>query len=85
MNPWGLFDVFGNVSEWSWDRYDNSGTSTSQLAGVDPQRVSRGTRRVTRGGSYSSSPTALRAAYRGHQNPGDRGVTLGVRVVRTAR
>lgn len=51
-NPWGLYDMHGNVSEWCLDW---SGTLTY---GTDPKGPSSGLRRVLRGGCWDSSASA---------------------------
>jgi formylglycine-generating enzyme required for sulfatase activity len=46
-NAWGLFDMYGNVPEWCWDRfdpdyYDNMPTTDPPGSGVGRERVYRG-------------------------------------------
>ena len=45
-NPWGLFDMHGNVYEWVQDRYG----PYSSAAQLDPQGPSTGSLRMFRGG-----------------------------------
>ncbi len=79
-NPWGLYDMLGNVYEWCSDRWDY----TSGYPGyrrVDPEGVD-GALRVFRGGSWRSDARYVRAAYRYALVPGERYVDLGFRLSR---
>jgi len=77
-NPWGFYDMHGNVHEWCWDLYGvySSGTQT------DPKGASSGSDRVIRGGGWYSYRPELRSASRGHYTPSDRNRAIGFRVVR---
>ena len=66
-NPWGLYDVHGNVWEWTSSFYDNS-------AGVGG--------RVFRGGSWFCSAWRCASSDRGGWHPAYRNWVLGFRVVR---
>jgi formylglycine-generating enzyme required for sulfatase activity len=46
-NPWGIYDMHGNVSEWCLDWY-----GTYPESAVDPSGPESGTERVHRGGSW---------------------------------
>ncbi len=59
-NPWGLYDMHGNVYEWCWDWF-GAYTDESQ---IDPVGVEEGTSRVLRGGAFNYVPRYLRSAYR---------------------
>ena len=67
-NPWGLFDMHGNVYEWVQDWW-GSYSSGSQ---VDPEGPSTGSGRVIRGGGFGHHGQGTRSAYRYSYSPGDR-------------
>jgi formylglycine-generating enzyme required for sulfatase activity len=77
-NPWGFFDMHGNVSEWTDDWYQAAYPTGNPV--VDPTGPSSGSPRVKRGGSWGGGGTSLRSAKRGNGTPGDRDDSLGFRV-----
>ena len=80
-NPFGLYDVVGNVFQWTEDCYANSYVS----APADGSAVESGKdcRRVARGGSWFYPPWILRSAPR-ETDPADyRDAVMGFRVART--
>ena len=79
-NPFGLFDMAGNVSEWVEDCWH----STYAQAPDDPSAwVNPGCKtRVIRGGSWSSSPDQARSAFRLAASPETRASRVGFRVAR---
>jgi len=85
-NPWGLFDMHGNIREWCWDWYQAS-IPLVTAAQTDPNGPATGTYRVIRGGNWgdtvSSSPSLTRSAYRHFNNNTAAGnIDTGFRLVR---
>jgi formylglycine-generating enzyme required for sulfatase activity len=81
-NAWGLYDLSGNVWEWTWDWYDSSYYSSSP--GTDPAGpTSPGAHRVLRGGSWDYTATNARVANRHYGPPGYRSHVIGFRLART--
>jgi formylglycine-generating enzyme required for sulfatase activity len=78
-NRWGLYDMVGNVWEWTWDRYAADITSL----GVDGGGPSGGVPRVDRGGSFDAHPGYVRVADRVGDDPSDRFGNLGLRLARS--
>ncbi len=65
-NPWGLYDMHGNVWEWCLDWYSaNLGTS----AVTDPKGPSSGSHRVIRSGAWECASYNCRSARRGDESP----------------
>ncbi len=80
-NPWGLYQVHGNVREWTEDcwnsNYDNAPTDGSAWT------TGNCGRRVLRGGSWGSLPRNLRSAFRLWWIPDIRDNFVGFRLSRT--
>ena len=79
-NPWGLFQVHGNVSEWTEDCWkdDYSGAPTDGSAWTSKDCASR----VVRGGSWETFPRYLRSANRDRYIAVNRSPRYGFRVAR---
>jgi len=79
-NPWGLYDMLGNVQEWTEDAWQDS------HAGADPAGRPRegeaGAFRVVRGGSWIHSARICRSAFRFRSSPDFRSNFLGFRCAR---
>ena len=78
-NPWGLFDVHGNVEEWVNDWYQEDISSLR----IDPVGPSTGLERVMRGGCSGCFGSQTRSAYRKSRPPELRGRQEGFRTART--
>jgi formylglycine-generating enzyme required for sulfatase activity len=67
-NPWGLYDIHGNVAEWCLDQYEPDYTKVMGQAGAviaNPWNKSTTPYpHVARGGSYDDPPDKLRSAAR---------------------
>ena len=79
-NPWGLYDIHGNVWEWCQDWY--GGYFAGKL--TDPTGPVSGSIRVCRGGSWYGNSGFCRSASRHGYSPGRRDYDLGFRVVRSS-
>ncbi len=85
-NPWGLYNIHGNVWEWCWDRWENPHPRAPQ---IDPQGPSFGwslfslwRNHIGRGGSFRESAEHCRSAQRGREQSFDYHFSLGFRIVR---
>jgi formylglycine-generating enzyme required for sulfatase activity len=74
-NPWGLYDMHGNVAEWCNDFSAEGYPSAEKVQ--DPRGPQQGEERVLRGGSWTSSDDGCRSAARAAQPPGFADVCFG--------
>ncbi len=72
-NPWGLFDMHGNVAEWTCSDYRPHSGATGESLGT-------GRRKVVRGGSWLDRPRRARSAFRAHYEPSQAVHDIGFRV-----
>jgi formylglycine-generating enzyme required for sulfatase activity len=81
-NPWGLYDMHGNVSEWTLDKYESYNAGPV----VDPRNRDIGLDEVFRGGSFVDEPEHCRSGFRASApTPNYRDATIGLRLMRKAR
>jgi formylglycine-generating enzyme required for sulfatase activity len=80
-NAFGLYDMYGNVWEWTADCYASYGAAGRTRDGAVYDR-SECERRALRGGSYQYIVSRMRAATRGYRPPTWRSHDLGIRIAR---
>jgi formylglycine-generating enzyme required for sulfatase activity len=78
-NPWGLYDMHGNIWEWVEDRYE------SYPAGpvVDPMGPFIDWYRANRGGGWNNHARLCRSSNRNADPPDHCASSLGFRLLRT--
>jgi formylglycine-generating enzyme required for sulfatase activity len=71
-NRWGIFDLYGNVSEWCEDVYSPAYYKDSPKADPHgPPNPGKDVKRVMRGGSWKASADMCRATLRQGERTGD--------------
>jgi formylglycine-generating enzyme required for sulfatase activity len=78
-NPWGLYDIHGNVWEWTSSEYAEKYDGKELVAGAFDTKAKRA---VARGGSWYFYPKSLRSADRRLFAPDFRRPYIGFRLVR---
>lgn len=64
-NPWGLYDIHGNVSEWVLDQFDPAAYAARKDGVSNPLSIPEKLYpRVVRGGGWNNDPALLRSAAR---------------------
>jgi formylglycine-generating enzyme required for sulfatase activity len=78
-NPWGFYDLHGNVFEWCRDWYGDYEFKEGEVT-PDPNGRASGVSRVHRGGSWNAGAWYCRSAFRGRHRPVSGIYFLGFRV-----
>lgn len=79
-NPWGLYDMLGNVKEWCQDYYQSDYYNGSPLN--DPKGPKTGLSRVLRGGSWHTLDRKIKPSSRWEYPPGASTSFIGFRLIK---
>jgi len=77
-NPWGLYEMHGNIFEWCADWYGKYPSGPV----VNPLGPEQGVIRVLRGGCWGINGRFVRSAFRNRIRPGSRNQNIGFRLAR---
>ncbi|MBN2894084.1 MAG: SUMF1/EgtB/PvdO family nonheme iron enzyme [Bacteroidales bacterium] len=77
--PSGVYDLFGNLSEWCQDWYSPYYYKNSEKE--NPTGPEKGDQKVKRGGSWANKAKSITPSNRKASNPNNNSITIGFRVV----
>ena len=77
-NPWGLYDMLGNVWQWTCSIYDREYSGGERICSTGNNANML---RALRGGAWNNEPERLRAADRAKHAPVFRDIDVGFRLV----
>ncbi len=78
-NPYGIYDIVGNVYDWCQDWYGYNYYETTEQEPNNPKGPIQGVYRVLRGGCWKSLKEDMRCSHRHRNNPGTVNGTYGFR------
>ena len=81
-NQWGLYDMLGNVWEWTRDWYTTDVTMLNPKQYIDPKGAASGTHRVGRGSGWKNDVNYTRSGARLNLDPTAADGNLGFRLSR---
>lgn len=82
-NAFGLYDMTGNVWEWTDDGYHDSYVGAPTDGGTWPSYGGNSQNRVLRGGSWYYFAQYSQVTFRTHSDPAFRGNSFGFRIAQT--
>ena len=84
-NPFGLYDIYGNVWEWCDSRRQTYSSSHTRDEAAEDITITDSMAMVRRGGSFSYGKDVMRSAHRGAENyfPNQRRDNVGFRIAKT--
>uniref|UniRef100_UPI0030EB4176 formylglycine-generating enzyme family protein n=1 Tax=uncultured Cyclobacterium sp. TaxID=453820 RepID=UPI0030EB4176 len=69
-NPWGLYDILGNVNEWTMGHYEANAYTQRGAKADNPINLSEELYpKVIRGGSYDDKPEEMTSSKRASSTP----------------